>query len=75
MRGSDALARIPANHPIRMIRRIANEVLAGFDAAFTAMSSGIGRPSIERLRRRYVTWRTGKIVRGRNISDQTGGMI
>jgi transposase len=64
MRGSDAMtgsmfsyvnieARIPANHPIRIIRRIVNEVLAGLDAAFTAMYSGIGRPSIapERLLR------------------------
>ena len=64
MRGSDEMAgsmfsyvnieaRIPANHPIRIIRRIVNEVLAGLDAAFTAMYSGIGRPSIapERLLR------------------------
>ena len=51
MRGSDELtgsmfsyvnieARIPANHPIRIIRRIVNEVLAGLDAAITAMYSG-----------------------------------
>src|SRR5262245_23276278 len=57
MRGSDELtgsmfsyvnieARIPANHPIRIIRRIVNEVLAGLDAEFTAMYSGIGQPSI-----------------------------
>src|SRR5262245_22631192 len=64
MRGSDELtgsmfsyvnieARIPANHPIRIIRRVVNEVLAGLDAEFTAMYSGIGRPSIapERLLR------------------------
>ena len=64
MRGSDEVtgalfsyvdieARIPAEHPIRMIRRIVNEVLAGLDAAFAAMYSGIGRPSIapERLLR------------------------
>ena len=64
MRGSDEMtgsmfsyvdieARIPANHPIRTIRRIVNDVLAGLDAEFTAMYSGIGRPSIapERLLR------------------------
>ena len=64
MRGSDEVtgalfsyvdieARIPAEHPIRMIRRIVNEVLACLDAAFAAMYSGIGRPSIapERLLR------------------------
>ena len=64
MRGSDEMtgsmfsyvdieARIPANHPIRIIRRIVNEVLAGLDAVFAAIYSGIGRPSIapERLLR------------------------
>ena len=64
MRGSDAMAgslfsyvdieaRIPANHPIRTIRRIVNEVLTGLDGEFAAIYSGIGRPSIapERLLR------------------------
>jgi transposase len=64
MRGSDAMtgsllsyvdieARIPANHPVRPIRRIVNEVLTGLDGEFAAMYSGIGRPSIapERLLR------------------------
>ena len=64
MRGSDAVtgamfayvdleARIRQDHPIRTIRRVANEPLAGLDADFTAMYSSIGRPSIppERLLR------------------------
>jgi hypothetical protein len=64
MRGSDAMtgslfsyvdieARIPANHPVRPIRRIVNEVLTDLDGEFAAMYSGIGRPSIapERLLR------------------------
>jgi|SRR5262245_14586369 len=57
MRGSDATtgamfsyvdieARIPAKHPIRVIRRIVNEVLGGLDAEFAAMYATIGRPSI-----------------------------
>ena len=57
MRGSDAMTgslfsyvdiegRIPTAHPIRIIGRIVNEVLAGLDAEFAAMYSGIGRPSI-----------------------------
>jgi transposase len=57
MRGSDAAtgamfsyvdieARVPAKHPIRVIRRIVNEVLAGLDADFAAMYATIGRPSI-----------------------------
>lgn len=64
MRGSDAMTgsmfsyvdietRIPASHPIRLIRRIVNEVLAGLDGEFAGMYSGLGRPSIspERLLR------------------------
>ena len=57
MRGSDAMtgsmftyvdieARIPASHPIRLVRRIVNEVLAGLDGEFAAMYSDLGRPSI-----------------------------
>jgi transposase len=37
---------IPAGHPIRRIRRIVDEVLAGLDGEFDAMYSRIGRPSI-----------------------------
>jgi transposase len=42
----DIEARIPTAHPIRIIGRIVNDVLAGLDAEFAAMYSGIGRPSI-----------------------------
>ncbi len=37
---------IPADHPIRRIRRIVDEVLADLDGEFEAMYSRIGRPSI-----------------------------
>ena len=64
MRGSDAVtgsmfafvdieARIRLDHPIRTIRRIVNDILAGLDADFEAMYEPLGRPSIppERLLR------------------------
>ena len=38
--------RIAADHPIRGIRQLANEVLAGLGSEFSKMYSGIGRPSI-----------------------------
>jgi transposase len=37
---------IPADHPIRKIRRVVEEVLADLDGEFDAMGSRIGRPSI-----------------------------
>jgi transposase len=37
---------IPADHPIRRIRRVVDEVLADLDGEFDAMYSRIGRPSI-----------------------------
>ena len=57
MRGSDAVtgsmfsyvdleARVPGKHPLRVIRRVVNEVLVSLDAEFSAMYSVFGRPSI-----------------------------
>jgi transposase len=37
---------IPADHPIRRIRAVVDEVLADLDGDFDAMYSGIGRPSV-----------------------------
>lgn len=64
MRGSDAVTgslfsyvdledRVPASHPLRVIREVVNEVLVALDADFSAMYSGLGRASIapERLLR------------------------
>ena len=64
MRGSDGLngnlfsyvdleARVPAEHPLRVIRSIADEVLAGMWGRFESRYARIGRPSIapERLMR------------------------
>ena len=49
----DLEARVPAEHPLRTIREIANEALAGMSAEFEALYSHTGRPGIapERLLR------------------------
>ena len=49
----DIEERIPQNHPLRLIRRIVNDVLAGLDGAFAKLYAEDGRPSIapERLLR------------------------
>jgi len=49
----DVEERIPANHPLRAIRSIVNEVLGALDGEFSALYAGTGRPSIapERLLR------------------------
>lgn len=49
----DVEARIPANHPLRAMRRLTNAALAELDRSFFALYEGIGRPSIppERLLR------------------------
>src|ERR687885_2906770 len=39
-------SRIPQNHPLRLIRRVADEALAALDARFAALYSENGRPSI-----------------------------
>ena len=64
MRGSDVRTgelfsyvdmeeRVPQNHPLRVIRRIVNEVLAALDGEFEKLYAAEGRPSIapERLLR------------------------
>lgn len=49
----DLEERIPARHPLRKVRRIVNDALAGLDAEFDRLYSAEGRPSIapERLLR------------------------
>src|SRR6056297_1306873 len=62
MRGTDEAAgslfsyvdleeRVPARHPLRLIRRIVNDALTSLDAEFDALYTDFGRPSIapERL--------------------------
>ena len=45
--------RVPSNHPLRLIRRIVNDVLAALDGEFGSLYAAEGRPSIapERLLR------------------------
>lgn len=38
--------RVPADHPLRPIRALADEVLAGLNDRFEGFYSGLGRPSI-----------------------------
>jgi len=38
--------RVPANHPLRAIRAMMDEVLAGMSRRFDAMYAAVGRPSI-----------------------------
>ena len=38
--------RVPADHPLRPIRVLADEVLAGLNGRFEGLYSGMGRPSI-----------------------------
>jgi hypothetical protein len=47
--------RVPAEHPLRLIRRIVNDVLAALDGEFAKIYADSGRPSIppERLLRRF----------------------
>ena len=49
----DIEERVPQNHPLRLIRRIVNEVLAALDGEFAKLYADDGRPSIapERLLR------------------------
>ena len=49
----DLEERVPRNHPLRLIRRVVNEVLSTLDRAFAQLYATEGRPSIapERLLR------------------------
>jgi len=38
--------RVPSDHPLRLIRKIADEVLEGMSKRFSALYSEVGRPSI-----------------------------
>lgn len=42
----DLEARVPSGHPLRLIREILNEVLAGMSSDFSAAYARMGRPSI-----------------------------
>ena len=44
----DLEARIPARHPLRMIRQVVNEALASLDSEFEAPYTDFGRPRLRR---------------------------
>jgi hypothetical protein len=44
----DLEARVRPDHPLRLIRLLANEALAALQAEFSGLYSGMGRPSIGR---------------------------
>ena len=64
--------RIPADHPIRGIRRMVDEAMRGMDAAFSAMYARRGRPSIapERLLRAQLLMVLYSITSERRLMEQ-----
>ena len=83
MRGTDEAAgslfshvdlgeRVPARHPLRLIRRIVNDALAGPDAGFDGLYCGFGRPAIaaERLIRAGLLQILFPIRSGRQLMEQ-----
>ena len=56
--------RIPPEHPLRAIRKLVDEVLAGMSRKFDKLYSEVGRPSIppERLLRALLLWRVYSAV-------------
>ena len=83
MRGTDEAAgslfsyvdlekRVPARHPLRLIRRIVNDALASLDAEFDALYTNFGRPSIapERLIRASLLQMLFSIRSERQLMEQ-----
>jgi transposase len=84
MRGSDVTtgsmfayvdleARVPEKHPLRTIRGVVNDVLAGLDGTFEGMYSDIGRPSIapEKLLRASLIQAFYTVRSERQLMEQT----
>jgi hypothetical protein len=46
----DLEERVPAKHPLRLVRRVVNEVLAALDSDFSKAYADSGRPSIAPVR-------------------------
>jgi transposase len=83
MRGSDETtgslfsyvdldARVPPRHPLRKVRRIVNEALAGMDAEFDRLYAAEGRPSIapERLLRASLVQMLFSVRSERQLMEQ-----
>ena len=68
----DLEARVRADHPLRAIRQLTNEALAALQADFSALYSGMGRPSIppERLLRAMLCQAFYSIRSERQLMEQ-----
>ena len=68
----DLEERVPRDHPLRLIRRIVNEVLAALDREFAALYATDGRPSIapERLLRALLLQAFYSIRSERQLMEQ-----
>jgi transposase len=64
--------RIPADHPLRRIKQMADEILSGLTATFDAMYSRVGRPSIppERLLKSQVLMALYTVRSDRQFCEQ-----
>jgi transposase len=65
-------SRIPANHPLRLIRRVTDAALAGLSGEFDAMYASEGRPSIapERLLRALLVQAFYSVRSERQLMEQ-----
>src|SRR5262245_53214880 len=68
----DLEQRVPESHPLRLIRRIVNEVLAALDGGFGKLYAAEGRPSIapERLLRALLLQAFYSIRSERQLMEQ-----
>ncbi len=68
----DLESRIPAKHPLRMIRTVVNEVLGSLSGEFERLYSAMGRPSIapEKLLRALLLQAFYSIRSERQLMDQ-----
>ena len=65
--------RVPATHPIREIKRLADEALRQLDRTFDEMYSAIGRPSIPPERLLKAQLRSSRCTRcGLSASSASG---
>jgi transposase len=64
--------RVPADHPLRRMKAMADEILAGLSSTFDAMYSRIGRPSIppERLLKSQVLMALYTVRSDRQFCEQ-----
>lgn len=64
--------RIPADHPLRRIKAMADEILGGLSSTFDAMYSSVGRPSIppERLLKSQILMALYSVRSDRQFCEQ-----